>query len=83
MEPLLASDNDESQNGIEFKPPTVTTKDRYPTTACQRRNETCGRVRLLIVTFIAFILICVSIASTGVELPPMVVHVPPDENPGM
>lgn len=85
MEPLLGSDN-EDRGSIEFKPVSATTtKDHFPiTSAAARRSETWGRARLVIVTLVAFLLIYVSIASSGIELPQVViVHVPPDENPGM
>lgn len=74
LEPLMGSDG-EDRAEIEFKPVPRSTQ-------AANRIETCGRTRLFILSIFAFLIIYLTIATSHVDLPQIVVRVPPDENPG-
>lgn len=81
LEPLMGSDTEaqqQQQAEIGFsRTPAVQRQ-----TAAAIRNEACGRTRLFILSIFAFLLIYLTIATSHVDLPTIVVRVPPDENEG-
>lgn len=72
----MGSDN-EAQADVQFKPGNR--RDHAAPTVANR-GDTCGRARLFILAIFAFLILYITIASTQVDLPQIIVRVPPDEN---
>lgn len=79
LEPLLM-DSDTEQADLEFKPSCR--RDHNGPLKVTKRIETCGRARLFVLIILAFLVLYVTIASSRVDLPQIIVRVPPDENEG-
>lgn len=77
---LMASDA-EGQNEFELRSP-VTRRDPKMPSAVSTKIEACGKTRLFMLSLFATCLILITIASSRVQLPQIVVRVPPDENQG-
>lgn len=75
----MGSDN-EAQVDVQFKP--ANRRDHAAAPTVSNRGDACGRARLFILAIFAFLILYITIASTQVDLPQIIVRVPPDENEG-
>lgn len=85
----MGSDAEMQQDVLEFefKPLNLNRRSSLDVEAITkdgggRFEHTCGKTRLLVLGLLAFVLVYVSIASTRVDLPTIIVHVPPDDVEG-